>query len=205
MRLVETKKKEYSYGKIEAYHNADPIYMHLNNEPMQPDDGVGSTQRIGDVIYQRGFKVKMMLYNKSDRPNLTWQVRVCSVRRGDVSQTAASGTISKSQFYRQIAGNALLDDVENARYKVVKSYRFKNPQIQANVTAGAANANECVTTKSFYVAAPQKIEYSLNGNEYPTTGRDYLLVVDCFDAYGSLVTDNIGAVQCLSTMFYKDP
>lgn len=205
MSMVETKKKEYSYGKIEAYHNADPIYMHLNNEPMQPDDGVGSTQRIGDVIFQRGFKVKMMLYNKSDRPNLTWQVRVCALQRGVVSLTDATGTLTKNAFYRNISGNCLLDEVENARYKVVKSFKFKNPQIQANVTAGAANANECVTTKSFYVKAPQKIEYSANANEYPTTGRDYILVVDCFDAYGSLVTDNIGAIQAHSTLYFKDP
>ena len=26
MSLIETKKKEISYGKFEAYHNAGPIY-----------------------------------------------------------------------------------------------------------------------------------------------------------------------------------
>ena len=73
--LVETKKKLISYGKTEAYHNADPIFLSLNNSTIQPDDGDGSNQRIGDKIYQLGFKIKKMLYNKVDRPNLTWKVR----------------------------------------------------------------------------------------------------------------------------------
>lgn len=204
--MIETKKKEYSFGKIECYHNADPIYMALNNEPQNPDDGIGSTMRIGDEILQRGFKVKMMLYNKADRPNLTWKVRVVSVTRGEGSPVASSsGVISYSSFFRTVAGNNLLDDVETGRFKVVASHTFKNPQIQANVTAGAANANECVTTRQFYVRAPQKITYTANGGEFAGTGRSYLLIVTAYDAYGSLVTDNIGAVQALSTMYYKDP
>ena len=205
MTMVETKKKEYSYGKIEMYHNADPVWMSLNNEPQNPDDGDGSTQRIGDEIYQRGFKVKMMLYNKGDRPNLTWKVRVVSVQRASgFPEGSSSGTISYATFFRQVSGNNLLDDVENGRFKTVASYTFKNPQIQANVTAGAANANECVTTRQFYVKAPQKITYT-NDDEFARTGRHYVLVVTAYDAYGSLTTDNIGAIQCLSTMFYKDP
>ena len=71
MSLVETKKKEISYGNFEAYHNADPIFLSLSNSTIQPDDGDAYNQRIGDEICQQGFKIKMIFYNKADRPNLT--------------------------------------------------------------------------------------------------------------------------------------
>ena len=50
MSMVETKKKEFSYSKFEAYHKADPVYCALNGKTQNPDDGDDSTQSVGDVF-----------------------------------------------------------------------------------------------------------------------------------------------------------
>ena len=148
MSMVETKKEEYSYSKFESYHNADPVFCFLNGNVQNPDDGEESTQRIGDEIQQLGFKAKMMLYKKIDRPNVTWKVKVVSTPRAFVvSSDQNSGTFPKAEFYRQTSGNCLLDDVENGTYTTHKSLTFKNPQIQANLNGSEANESECITTR----------------------------------------------------------
>ena len=120
MSMVETKKKEFSYSKFESYHNADPVYCALNGKRQNPDDGTDSTDRIGDEINQLGFKVKLMLYNKYDRPNVTWKVRVCSTPRAFATDgISSSGVFTKSTFYRQITGNCLLDDVEDGMFRTL--------------------------------------------------------------------------------------
>ena len=85
-----------------------------------------------------------------------------------------------------------------------KSLTFKNPQIQTMVDA-AGNTSECITTRQFYVKAPAKIKYTTNGAEFPSSGRDCFLVIDCYDPYGTLNTDNIGGFQVFSCLYYKDP
>ena len=47
------------------------------------------------------------------------------------------------------------------------------------------NNAECITTRQFYVKAPAKIKYMTNGSEFPSSGRDYFLVVDACDAHGT--------------------
>ena len=146
-----------------------------------------------------------MLYNKFDRPNVTWKVRVCSTPRSFATNgITSSGTFTKSTFYRQVTGNCLLDDVEDGMFRTHKSLTFKNPQIQTMVNP-EGNDLECITTRQFYIKAAAKIKYAVNSNSYPSSGRDDFLVVDAYDAYGTVSTANIGGFQAFACMYYKDP
>jgi hypothetical protein len=99
----------------------------MANSNVITDDGFGGNQRVGDEIYQKGFKIKMMLYNKVDRPNLTWKVRVLSAVRGTFRNQ--SGIIDYDIIHRNITGNNLLDDINSNSSSIAIGFFTKRLQI----------------------------------------------------------------------------
>ena len=97
MSMVEIEEKKYSHIKFESYLNANPVYCNINGTLQNPDDSESSIQRIGDEIQQLGFNVKMTFYNKQDRPNVAWKVRVVSTPRTYYTDGSGnSGTFPKT-------------------------------------------------------------------------------------------------------------
>jgi len=207
LKTSESKNLAYDHGKVELYHNAgSPLSGRILPAPFEidapyamPVQGLGDTQRIGDSIYVSGMKVRMLIGQKKDRPNVTFRIMCIKVTNQDYPATVA-------QLFDNISGNILLDTINNDRVKCVY-HRTLKPSQSTMFVAGASAADapkEYTFTHSFYVPAKRKIDFTTNGGTSFAKSRYYVLVF-AYDAYGTVITDNIGYVQCYSNLFYRDP
>ncbi|AKV62267.1 putative capsid protein [Callinectes sapidus associated circular virus] len=100
MRKVEPKHKSFNTGKYELYHNTFNTYR-INTDNQMPAEGTGDDQRIGDRIYTTGFKLRLLLGQKSDRPNVTFKIYVMKVPKGQGYAYANFFSKMVPKHYRQ--------------------------------------------------------------------------------------------------------
>lgn len=192
LKAAESKKKTVDLGKYELYHNSFSVVYQLNYSTIMPAKGDHDDQRNGDSIIARGWKIRCLVGNKADRPNLTYRFTVVS--------RAESAQPTYGEVYANVTGNVLLDAIDNDRNTKLFDKRFKpNPGIIGTSVTGG---REYTTTFSFWI--PRKKLYNFTGNDV-TNDRKIWLIVMAYDAYGSLVTDNPGYVQIWTEFIYKDP
>lgn len=196
MRETETKDRDVSIGKVELYHNT---YTNLGNPfaLSYPTQGTGDSDRIGDSIQQRGIKFRMLLGQKKDRPNVTFKIWLLQVPKGQ--------PFTPSQLFDITTGNVMLDSTNPDRVKVVYSRVLR--KVIANQGAPNVDAyKECTYPFQFYLKRPKKITFSADNSIDPgQSDRDYFLIAAPYDAYGSLITDNIAYIQTFCRYYYKDP
>ena len=85
--------------------------FHLNQASAMPPDGGGQINRIGDRINSVGFKIRMLLGQKGDRPNVHWRYVVHTIPK---TSSTAYGDV-----FKNITGNVLLDEANRDRVKVI--------------------------------------------------------------------------------------
>lgn len=196
LKMTEAKTLEYNFGKIELFHNVrlSPGYLNAYTGRL-PVQGTGDHARNGNRINVSGVQVRMMLGQKNDRPNCTWRIMV--LKHKDTYASFAS-------VYEATTGNCLLDQVNDDAVKVLYSKTI-HKFVGANVGVAEAAFRETTFTHKFYI--PIRKEYKFpSDSSVIASNSDYIsLIVMCYDAYGTLVTDNIGYVQTWSKLFYRDP
>lgn len=197
LKTAETKYKTASIGKTELYHNS------LNNLGMSfsstwPGQGDGDGQRNGDEIYIQGWKVRLMFGSKADRPNVNYRCFIVKYQHqltGDIN--------TYSNFFHNTTGNGLLDPVQYKRFKVLKTFKLRAKGTSMEV--GEAG-KEFTRTKELWVPMRRKIKFVADAsNTAVNINADISLIVLAYDAYGTLITDNIAYVQGATTLYYKDP
>jgi len=203
LKTAETKNVPNDGGKIELYHNSGspasgrilPTPYALDGPNQQPAQGISDVQRIGDKIVMRGIKVRLLLGQKLDRMNVTFKILVVRVNSDQVPTTV-------SDLFDNQTGNIMLDSVNTDRVKVVYHKTIKkNISPQLDVVGGA---KELTHFHKFYIRAQRNISYSANtGKDF--SGAKHYLYVFSYDAYGTLVQDNLAYVQLYSNLYYKDP
>lgn len=197
LSAAESKDKLYNWGKTELDHNTPAQVAHLNGALTMPAEGTGDDQRNGDRIIMRGWKLRFMFGGKYDRPNITWRVIVAACQPGY--------SYTYSTFFRNFTGNALLDDVDRDRHTVLKQMYMKPQQATlASDTGIATVSHEYTFVRRMFV--PRKLTYKFQTDGGLThNDKDIICIVLAYDAYGTLITDNIGYVQVWQDMMYKDP
>jgi len=194
--MAESKSRAYTHGKEELYHNVRKDFTAINTPFGMPTQGPADNQRNGDRIFVSGFKVRLLCGQKYDRPNVTWKCWV--LRMGNQVDTLAN-------CWRTITGNVLLDPINTDQVTILKSYTWKpNRSSTLVATAGIENSHEFTFVKSFWV--PYKKEYKFavdNGNGH--NDNPIVLFIAPYDAFGTLITDNIAYCQAFSEVFYRDP
>jgi len=205
----ETKNKPYSHGKVELYHNSGSpasgrilhLPVELDSSPQMPLQGTTDITRIGDKINLRGIKVRMLIGQKNDRPNVTFRIVVIRTSPNEYPNNV-------SQMFDNVSGNILLDTLNTDRFKVVYSKYIKNripASSQINVDGGAAwVGKEQTFAHRFYLKSARNLSFSADGGNLYSGDRHFLFVF-AYDAYGTLETDNIGYFQTYSNLFFKDP
>lgn len=193
MRMKETHFVDYNHGHAELFHNTYWNGWNLNGTGKVPGQGDGDSQRTGNDIYARGIQVKLMLGCKADRHNTTFRVIVYKCTKG-------YSITSYGQIFDNQTGNVLLDAVDKDRVKIL--YDKKHHQ---KVDVNTYNGNKEIT---FFrkIWLPHKALYKFyddatNENNYP---YDINILVMAYDAYGTLVTDNIAYIQGWSRFYFKD-
>jgi len=191
LKAAEPKMKHSSIAKAELYHNA-PVLLPLNALANQPAQGIRDDQRVGDQINLTGFKLRLLLGQKDNRPNVTFRWWVLEAPKGT--------TYSASGWFDRTTNNYLLDDINSDMIKTVKTGVMR-PNQASLLSAGAL---EYTFTRKITFARKRVVKFQTDAATENNDSDLWFLLV-AYDAYGSLVTDNIAYVQGCSTMFYKDP
>lgn len=200
VKSAESKAFDYSYGKVELYHNTINLLYRINGQTSMPSQGLGDKNRIGDKIYLTGIDIRMLLGQKQDRPNVTFRVIVFSVK----ANTAQIAGLNYVNIFDNTTGNCLLDSVNSDECKVIKQYFYK-PSTSAMIgfNSGTGVGKEYTRPYHIYVPFKRNITFQWDGSTVPDM-RDYYILVMAYDAYGTLVTDNIAYCQLWSKMYFKD-
>lgn len=195
-RSKETFHKDYSFGKVELYHNtytSNNLFT-LNSTSSMPSQGDGDSNRTGNDLMRRGFFINAMFLCKADRLNTKFRVFIFQVSKG-------YDTSVGSNLWDPVTGNFLIDPIDKDRVKILydKIHGYKN------INPGVSTTGKEVTFfRKFYVKAPKHLKFYDDGAQDNNDPYDLYAYVIAYDSYGSLTTDNIGSVQLWSRMYWKE-
>jgi len=197
LKQTESKSKAYSWGKTELNHNTYHYIGEMNTSFAFPAQGVGDDQRVGDRIKSSGYKLRILCGQKFDRPNVTWKFWV-------LKQPI---NYSTGNSFRNVTGNVLLDPPNLDQVeKVLKCFTWKPAQstmMTSNGTTASQLTREYTFTKSIWI--PHRHDYKFQTDAQRVHDEEpIVIVVTCYDATGTLVTDNIGYIQIFQELFYRD-
>lgn len=198
--LAEPKTKRFMLAKYELYHNAygpgagsQGLRLGINDAAVMPIQGIAPNQRIGDMIYFTGWRIKLLIGQKFDRPNVTFRYSVILAPK--------NGNIAYGDFFVATTSNVLLDDHNTEYIKVLKTGYWRPNQ----AALASAGGREYTFTKSMYIPHRRLVKFgpALGANTH--NDYDAFLVIMAYDAFGSLNTDNIAYVQGCIDIEYRDP
>lgn len=198
-RTAESKRKDYQWSKTELYHNVIQGGFLLNYgsgtagaAACMPLQGTKDSERIGDEILLSGFKLRMLLGQKADRPNVTFRYWVLSVPKGY--------PYSYSTWFDATTNNVLLDSVNKDCCKILSSGTWRPNEAGLNNAGG----DEYTFVKQLWIPYRKRISFAPHATTAHQDNDIHFLIAP-YDAYGSLSTDNIAYIQIVSTMYYRDP
>jgi len=202
LRNCEPKIKYADRGKTELYHNsfhsavpgaATGLVMLLNSSTTMPAQDTSDQGRIGDQIRTSHYKIKMLIGQKSDRPNVSFRYYVLSVPKGSA--------ISYANWFIPTAGNVLLDDPNPDFVKTIKQGVWRPNQ------AGLAGSggDEFTFVKRLHVPYKRLLKFGPLDAAVTHNDNDLWFVLMAYDAYGTLVSDNIAYIASGTELHYKDP
>lgn len=190
-KTAEPKSFPYSHAKSELNHSSIAL-LQLNGSSQLPSQGAGDKQRVGDQINLSGFKLRMVIGQKADRPNVTFRYWVIRVPKGS--------TYTYNQWFTATTSNTLLDDVNTDFIKVLTTGTWKpHDGSMDNAT------DEYTYLRKLWVPYKKILKFGPGDGVNTHNDSDIYFMCTVYDAYGTLITDNIAYVQLFSEVFYRDP
>jgi hypothetical protein len=201
LKQNELKYVDTDHGKTELYHNIHNSFG-VSLIGFGPAQGTGDSQRIGNEINLSGIKLTLMMYSKADRPNTKFRIIVYSA-----PYNSSLPSFSYANLFDEVTGNIMLDSMDKDVVKVHKNMLVYPKNISANLVAFPEEeyAKEVTSFRKIWIPYRTKVKYSGDGSGEERTNRSFYVLVMAYDTYGTLVTDNIGAVQCWQRFYYRDP
>lgn len=179
-------------AKTELYHNVYTPWT-LNSSAQMPPQGALDSARIGDQIRTSGYKIKILFGQKADRPNVNFKIWVVKVPK--------DATYAYNSWFHPTTNNVLLDDINSDYCKVLHRMTLRPNEAGLNPTTN----DEYTFVRSFWVKDQRLYKFGPAGAATTHNQDTIALLIAPYDAYGTLVTDNIAYVQILSTLHYRDP
>lgn len=192
--MPETKNTVFTEENIQLYHNKVLYlgkWLASQQGTADPNDGASRLMRIGDELLLRNINVRFWLSNKSDRPNVMYKAYLFWYDTG----ASLSDTFC---YFTQ--GNKMLDRVNNENISVIDQKTIFS-QYNYAVDANNHERSQLMTLKASWKG--KKITYD-EGGQAPKK-RDLGVMLVCYDAYGTLQTDNIASCAYNGTVAYQDP
>ncbi len=128
--MVQCLLAPISWNKVEVNHNtfATTQNLFINAAATMPVvGGAQSGNRIGDQISTAGWKVKMLLGQKADRPNVTWRIVCYSIPK--------NGSINYADVFKNVTGHVLLDEHNTDTTRILyQKYLRPSPSLDGNAT-----------------------------------------------------------------------
>ncbi len=190
--ICEKKKFIWQRENINLLHNkGDYTTNFLSCRQGVTDDESGAAQlnRIGDEIVLKSVNMRIWLSNKEDRPNVMYKLYLFWY---DPDATLDDAYCFFSQT------NKMLDRVNNETLTVIDSKTiFSGPSY---AETDHERSQLCTLHKSY---KGKKIKYDEGGQvpKFKTLG----MCVVCYDAFGTLQTDNIASYAYNCQIKFIDP
>ncbi len=195
MTIPERKVFGFGNENLQLFHNK-PAYLGswLSCKQGTADDNdrtAGRLVRIGDEFYLRNINVRLWLSNKLDRPNVMYKVALFWY---DNTQPINDALVYFTQT------NKMLDRYNNERISIIDQQIIFSGASYENGTEKHEHSYLCTLKGSW---KGKKIKYD-EGGAVPKK-RDIGLVVVCYDAFGTLQTDNIASFAYDGIVTIQDP
>lgn len=198
MKTTETKHSSYLTENVQLFHNVWDIKLNF----LQTGQGLGDNDgdvpnayppniRVGDAMYLRNISLRIWLSNKDDRANCIYRILMFSYPAND---TPTSSDI----VYEVGVGNNLLRRYNTDKISILKTHTTKI--IRPNDTLDEQSK---LITMNFACGNRWKVQYE-KGQSVPK-GKNVGFAVLCYDAYGTLQTDNIASYGFDMKLSWKDP
>jgi len=201
--MSETKFKSLQAENEQLYHNvgrgAGGGYVAIASL-LRTTDGATSITRIGDSVYAMRLSMKIWISTKSDRPNVMFRIFVIACPSNQ------SGIANPSGLFKGYSGNKMIDTINTDTYSVVYHRMLKITHGDSSLEGGA-HLHENSKLVRINIKLNRKINYiveSGNGDVCKEKRDNLSLVIIPYDAYGTLVTDNIASYAYHSLFYYKD-
>jgi len=201
LKKSEPKEKRILNAKTNVYHNcfynasgvSSGLLIQLNSSNSMPGQGVGDGQRVGDEIYMSMFKIKMLLGQQADRPNVNWRYIAFRVPKGS--------SITYSSWFKATTSNIMLDDPNVDFVKVLKAGVWRPNE--AGLAGGGSD--EYTFVKTVVIPYKRLIKFGPGDAVSTHNDDDIYLWIGGYDAFGTLPTDIVGYIEAQHTIYYRDP
>jgi len=192
--MMETKTVGKSQENVQLFHNK-PLYagslLATSQGVSDPDNQQGNAARIGDEILLRNANVRFWLSNKLDRPNVMYKLFLFWYTEG--------ATLSDQLcFFTQ--GNKMLDRINNENISIIDQKTVFSKEMYLNGTEKFEHSQLCTLNGNW---KGKKIIYDQGGSTPKKRNIGYCVV--CYDAYGTLQTDNIASLAVDYAVRFQDP
>lgn len=197
LSTAEPKQLPVSIPITQMYHAVYKTHQ-LNYTTNMPVQGTGDVNRIGDQIYSTGWLMRLLIGQKSDRPNVTFLWWVVSVPKGSA--------YNYNNWFIPTTGNPLLDSPNRDFIRVIKRGQWKPDGSSFEITVGAGTQTvEYTFCKKIWIPYKKLIKFGPADGAQTHNDNDVHFIMVAYDAYGTLVTDNIAYFQGAATLYYRDP
>ncbi len=193
MGTAETKSVGKSQENVQLFHNKALYISNLlatTQGVKDPNDQSGNDARIGDSIRLTNANIKFWLSNKDDRPNVMYRLIMFWY---DTPLTLTDALC----FFTQT--NKMLDRPNTENISIIdQKYIFS--QNNYAVDANNHERSQLATLKGNWKG--RKVQYD-EGGASPKK-RTIGVCVVCYDAFGTLQTDNIASLASNYQINFKD-
>lgn len=194
MTIPEKKVFGFQAENNQLYHNK----AFYSGEWLKCKQGVGDPNdlddqivRIGDEFYLRAINIRLWLSNKLDRPNVMYK---CYLFWYDEGATLGDQLC----FFTQT--NKMLDRINTQNITLIDQQTIFSGASYENGTEKHEHSYLCTLKGSW---KKKKIIYDEGGST--PLGKNIGMCVVCYDAYGTLQTDNIASFAFNGNVTIQDP
>ncbi len=194
MSIPEKKTFGYQEENVQLYHNKVlylSSWLKCKQGDQDPDNLVTQQVRVGDEFYLRSVNIRFWLSNKLDRPNVMYKLYLFWY---DSNVTLSDAVCYFTQT------NKMLDRINNETISVIDSKTIFSGPSYENGTEKHEHSYLCTLKGSW---KNRKIIYDEGG--FVPKKRDIGTIVVCYDAYGTLQTDNIASLAYNGNVNIQDP
>ncbi len=191
---METKTVGLQAENIQLFHNK-PYYQ---GKMLATEQGVGDPEnmsnnaaRIGDEILLRNVNLRLWLSNKLDRPNCMYKCVLFWYTEG--------ATLNDAYCYFTQT-NKMLDRLNTENIGVIDQKTVFSKEMYLNGTEKFEHSYLCTLNGNW---KGKKIRY-VEGGVAPNK-RNIGFLIACYDAYGTLQTDNISSFAYNYNVRFQDP
>lgn len=218
IKSIQLKESETNYKTIgdaigALNHNSiNEFKIWSSTDSVFPSQGTGDGQRIGDRIYPKGIRIRMLL-------DLPWDRRNVKCKAYYIPYNSDQGTVTdKAQLFHNVMNNVLIDPIQFKRWKGIKylgTFKPKDNDAAKYFTysgAEGAPANDALATNTStiyinrFIKMNRKVWFIADASKQPSNLKENgsILLVP-YASKNTTGSDNIILTgQYAFTCYYKD-